>query len=88
MTEKPTIARSNQDEIKFLKQRIADLENVVGSQEDRLTGLLRIAANLTSSREPKKAMKVIVDDISTLMQASRTTIYELCRDERLLRGPV
>ncbi|MGC6415960.1 MAG: GAF domain-containing protein [Bradymonadia bacterium] len=69
-----------------LRRRIAELEEVVGSQEERLDGLLRIAANLTSSREPKKAMKVIVDDISKLMRASRTTIYELCREERLLKG--
>ncbi|MEE2755739.1 MAG: GAF domain-containing protein [Myxococcota bacterium] len=83
---KPFPDPSDMAQVDALKQRVAELEQVVGSQEDRLAGLLRIAANLTSSREPKKAMKVIVDDISALMQAGRTTIYELCRDERLLRG--
>ena len=62
------------------------LEGLVGIKESRLTGLVRIAANLTASREPRKAMKAIVHDISILMKADRTTIYELRRDERLLRG--
>ena len=84
MTDSGTLQASA--EIGELRRRIAELEEVVGSQEERLDGLLRIAANLTSSREPKKAMKVIVDDISKLMRASRTTIYELCREERLLKG--
>ena len=59
---------------------------MVGEQEARLEGLVRIAANLTASREPKKAMAAIVNDISALLHADRTTIYELRRDERLLRG--
>jgi signal transduction histidine kinase/putative methionine-R-sulfoxide reductase with GAF domain len=74
------------DRVHELETRVAELELVVGAQEERLEGLVRIAANLTSSREPRKAMKAIVDDISKLLRADRTTIYELCRDERLLRG--
>ena len=59
---------------------------MVGEQEARLEGLVRIAANLTASREPKKAMAAIVNDISALLHAARTTISDLRRDERLLRG--
>ncbi|MEE2789538.1 MAG: hypothetical protein VX589_19525, partial [Myxococcota bacterium] len=69
-----------------LEQRLTTLESLVGEQEEQLNGLVRIAANLTVSREPRKAMKAIVHDISKLMKAERTTIYELRRDEKLLRG--
>ncbi len=69
-----------------LEARVLELETVVGEQEARLEGLVRIAANLTVSREPKKAMAAIVNDISILLHADRTTIYELRPDESLLRG--
>lgn len=66
--------------------RIADLETVVAEQEDRLSGMARIAANLGNSRDPKRAMRAMVNEISVLLHADRTTIYELRRDEGVLRG--
>lgn len=69
-----------------LLDRIADLEVVVAEQENRLSGMARIAANLGNSRDPKRAMRAMVNEISTLLHADRTTIYELRRDEGVLRG--
>ncbi len=69
-----------------LLSRIVDLETVVAEQEDRLSGMARIAANLGNSRDPKRAMRAMVNEISTLLHADRTTIYELRRDEGVLRG--
>lgn len=59
---------------------------VMSQQEERLAGMLRIAAKLGSSREPRKAMKDMVAEISTLLRADRTTVYELHRGEGMLKG--
>ncbi|MCA9540134.1 MAG: GAF domain-containing protein, partial [Myxococcales bacterium] len=75
-------ARRNAD----LERRVAELEAVIADQEHRLAGMARIAANLASSRDPRKAMRAMVAEISNLLQADRTTIYELRRDEGILRG--
>lgn len=69
-----------------LEARVRELETVVAEQEDRLSGMARIAANLGNSRDPKRAMRAMVNEISTLLHADRTTIYELRRDEGVLRG--
>ncbi|MEZ4466629.1 MAG: GAF domain-containing protein [bacterium] len=66
--------------------RVAQLEAALGQQEARLAGMLRIAGNLGQSRDPKKAMKAMVVDISQLLRADRTTIYEVRADEGMLRG--
>lgn len=66
--------------------RLAQLEAAMGQQEERLSGMLRIAANLGASREPRKAMKAMVVEISRLLKADRTTIYELHRSEGMLKG--
>ncbi len=69
-----------------LALRVAELEAVVAEQEDRLSGMARIAANLGNSRDPERAMRAMVNEISTLLHADRTTIYELRRGEGVLRG--
>ncbi len=58
-------------------ERIRVLEAALGEQELRLAGLVRIAANLGRSRDPRKAMRAMVSEISELLHADRTTIYEL-----------
>ncbi|MCB9538896.1 MAG: GAF domain-containing protein [Myxococcales bacterium] len=66
--------------------RVAALERALGQQEERLAGLVRIAASLNSTRDPSKAMRAMVAEISTLLEADRTTIYELRPDDNMLRG--
>lgn len=66
--------------------RIAQLEAALDQQQERLDGMLRIAGNLGASREPRKAMKAMVVEISRLLKADRTTIYELHRSEGMLKG--
>lgn len=66
--------------------RITQLEGALGAQEVRLAGMLRIAGNLGQSRDPKKAMRAMVVEISQLLRADRTTIYEVNTDEGMLRG--
>ena len=73
-------------QIATLEARIRELEAVMGEQDERLDGLVRVAANLANSRDPRKAMKAMVTEISRLLRADRTTIYELRRDSQLLRG--
>jgi len=73
-------------QIAALEARIRELESVVDHQDERLDGLVRIASSLASSRDPRKAMKAMVTEISRLLKADRTTIYELRRDSQLLRG--
>ncbi len=67
-------------------EKIESLERLVGDQEERLAGMLRIAANLTRWRDPRRAMKAIVKDLSELTGADRTTIYEVRREEQMLMG--
>lgn len=66
--------------------RIAQLETAMSLQEERLAGMLRIAGNLGASREPRRAMKAMVVEISRLLKADRTTVYELDRGEGMLQG--
>ena len=66
--------------------RIAQLETAMSLQEERLAGMLRIAGNLGASREPRRAMKAMVVEISQLLKADRTTVYELDRGEGMLQG--
>lgn len=66
--------------------RIEQLETAMSLQEERLAGMLRIAANLGASREPRRAMKAMVVEISQLLKADRTTVYELDRSEGMLEG--
>lgn len=66
--------------------RIAELEAVLAGQQRRLAGMLTIASNLARSREPRRAMKAIVAEISALLEADRTTIYEYDPEQNMLRG--
>ncbi|MCB9541595.1 MAG: GAF domain-containing sensor histidine kinase [Myxococcales bacterium] len=72
--------------LEALQARVRELEAVVAAQDDRLAGLVRIAANLGNTRNPQRAMRQMVSEISTLLRADRTTIYELRKDENMLRG--
>jgi len=58
-------------------ERVRALEAALGEQEARLAGLVRIAGNLGRSRDPRKAMRAMVAEISELLHADRTTIYEI-----------
>lgn len=69
-----------------LKNQVETLRCALDQQEQRLSGMVRIAANLTQSLDPSEAMKSIIDDISELLDADRTTIYEIRPDEAFLRG--
>ncbi len=72
--------------IEALRERVAELEVAACAQERRLDGMLRIAGNLARSRDPRRAMRTIVAEISELLGADRTTIYELDRGTGMLRG--
>lgn len=72
--------------IEALETRVRELEEVVSAQDDRLRGMVQIAANLGNTRNPQRAMRQMVNEISTLLHADRTTIYELRKDENMLRG--
>lgn len=66
--------------------RIELLETALAAGQRRLAGMLSIAANLARSREPRRAMKTIVAEISALLEADRTTVYEYDADQNMLRG--
>jgi signal transduction histidine kinase/putative methionine-R-sulfoxide reductase with GAF domain len=67
-------------------QKIVQLESVVAAQQRRLSGMVTIAGTLARSRDPKRAMRAIVSEVSALLDAERTTIYEYRRDEQMLKG--
>ncbi|MFN3197006.1 MAG: GAF domain-containing protein [Bradymonadia bacterium] len=67
-------------------ERVAELEGAVQAHERRLEGLVTIASNLGVSRDPARAMRAIVAKISELLEADRTTIYELRPEENMLWG--
>lgn len=66
--------------------RVGQLERVIGLQTQRLAGMLRISASLGRSRDPQKAMCSMVVEISKLLGADRTTIYQLQPELRVLTG--
>jgi signal transduction histidine kinase/putative methionine-R-sulfoxide reductase with GAF domain len=66
--------------------RIGRLEAALSAQQQRLRGMLTIAASLARSRDPKRAMRAIVSEVSALLDAERTTIYEYRGDEKMLQG--
>ena len=68
------------------RARIAELEGAAADRERTLAGMLAIASNLGKNRDPHKAMRKMVAAISDLLDADRTTIYELDRRENMLRG--
>lgn len=74
------------DREESVEERIRRLEQAVADQERRLHGMLTISAHLARSREPRRAMKAIVAEISDLLGADRTTIYEYDADRDMLRG--
>lgn len=51
-----------------------------------MEGLLHISATLRQSKEPREGMQAIVTQISRLLEADRTTIYELSEDQTMLQG--
>ena len=60
------------------------LESLIEENQQRLTGMLRIERNLNQSRDPIQAMTDMVEEISHLLHADRTTIYEI--QDNMLRG--
>ena len=66
--------------------RVVELEAAVQAHERRLEGLVTIASNLGVSRDPSRAMRAIVAEISELLDADRTTIYELRPEDNMLWG--
>ncbi len=69
-----------------LQQRVAELDTYVAQQVRQLDGLLNIAASLRQSKSPEEAMQAIVVQISQLLGADRTTIYEVSDDKTMLNG--
>lgn len=67
-------------------QRIVELDAYVAQQVRQLDGLLNIAASLRKSTSPEEAMQAIVVQISQLLGADRTTIYEVSDDKLMLNG--
>ena len=72
--------------VSSIEERVVQLEDAVEQQERRIAGILKIAATLRQHRDPKGAMKAIVVQISQLLHAERTTIYELSEDQNTLEG--
>ena len=68
------------------EQRIWELETSVAQQEQQIEGLLNIAESLRKSTDPEAAMRSIVVQISQLLGADRTTIYEMADDQETLNG--
>ncbi len=66
--------------------RIAELEAAILTQRRRLAGMVTIASNLARSRDPRKVMRAIVAEISALLEADRTTIYEHRPESGMLEG--
>ena len=67
-------------------ERLQELESSVAQQERQIEGLLNIAASLRQSTQPESAMQSIVVQISQLLGADRTTIYEVSEDGEMLNG--
>ncbi len=61
-----------------------ELRHEKDEQQRRLQGMLRIAKSLNTSRDPRAAMQEMVEEISLLLHADRTTIYEL--QDGVLKG--
>lgn len=85
-TDEESVERALAPPVPDAAGRIAELEAALAGQQRRLNGMLTIAANLARSREPRRAMKAIVAEISTLLEADRTTIYEYDPEHNMLRG--
>ena len=68
------------------QERIQQLTASVTQQEQQVAGLLNIAASLRESRDPTEAMGSIVVQISDLLDADRTTIYQLDEETDMLIG--
>ena len=69
-----------------MAHRLLELEVSVAQQEQQLEGLLTIAASLRKSTTAEEAMQAIVVQISHLLGADRTTIYEVSEDKTMLNG--
>ncbi|MCB9522284.1 MAG: GAF domain-containing protein [Myxococcales bacterium] len=67
-------------------ERVEQLEARLSRQQEQLDGLVRIAENLGRSRDPGKAMRQMVDEISQLLDADRTSIFTLDPGGTLLKG--
>jgi signal transduction histidine kinase/putative methionine-R-sulfoxide reductase with GAF domain len=68
------------------EERLAQLELSSERHHLQLEGLLNIAATLRQHADPQAAMRAIMVQISELLQADRTTIYELSEDQVMLQG--
>ena len=66
--------------------RLQEPDRVVRRQQQQMEGLLKISATLRQSQTPQEAMRAIVTQISELLEADRTTIYELTEDKLSLQG--
>jgi signal transduction histidine kinase/putative methionine-R-sulfoxide reductase with GAF domain len=69
-----------------VEERLLELEASVAQQERQIEGLLNIASNLRQSTKSEEAMQSIVVQISQLLGADRTTIYEVSEDGQMLNG--
>jgi len=67
-------------------ERLAQLERSSALHQQQLEGLLNIAATLRQHADPQAAMRAIMVQISELLRADRTTIYELSEDQGTLQG--
>gem|GEM_PF-145750 len=69
-----------------VEDRARELERAVSRQQQQMEGLLHISATLRQSKAPREGMGAIVAQISQLLEADRTTIYELNEDKTMLQG--
>jgi signal transduction histidine kinase/putative methionine-R-sulfoxide reductase with GAF domain len=68
------------------EERIRQLEATVDEQQAQLEGMLSIADNLGRTRHPDKAMRLMLDQISSLLHADRTSIYTINTTDQMLYG--
>jgi len=68
------------------ERRLEELSRAVSRQQQQMEGLLHISATLRQSQSPREAMSAIVTQVSQLLEADRTTIYELNDDQTMLQG--
>jgi signal transduction histidine kinase/putative methionine-R-sulfoxide reductase with GAF domain len=73
--------KKNKMKSELIDHRLESLEEELRYQEDRFHAILRIPNILRNHHKPRQAMKAMLGEISDLLNAERTTIYEIIDDD-------
>jgi signal transduction histidine kinase len=74
-----------------LSEKLNELENAVGRQAERFTAVLDIGTAISAARDVDQLLRLVMDRLSTLLQAEASTLfmYDAEKDElwsRVLKG--